>query len=163
MSPHGQEHPLGDSPPVPLASIAVRKGKIQSWTWKKTELKGCSWGETCVREDGPRGTCAHCKRFIWYLFPCVCCLQEAEQWRCWLRGTPIRVRGEPEFRAVQAELCRQGCAGRAGAPSPEAAAGFVCEGRQNFNELPFSFFRAGNAISVTGWLLRPSPHGQTEG
>ena len=35
------------------------------------------------------------------------------------------------------QLRGQGCAGRAGAPSPEAAAGFVCEGKQNFNELCF--------------------------
>lgn len=39
----------GDSPPVPLASIAARKGKIQSRVWKKTEFKGGSQGGTGLR------------------------------------------------------------------------------------------------------------------
>ena len=45
----------------------------------------------------------------------------------------------------------------------------LCLRRQaEFQRAAFSFFRAGNLISVTGWLLRPSPvdrrmDGRTDG
>lgn len=89
----GQEHPLGErsrgQPPVLLALIEARKGKICFQAWREMEFKGGSQGELAhIKDNGPCGIYVRCKRTLWCLFPFMCRSQEAEQWCCWVCGVP---------------------------------------------------------------------------
>lgn len=124
------EKAAGDSLPVLLALTAARKGKMRSRARKKTKFKGGSRGENqlVLKRTVPAAFACVARDLFSIYFSVFVGYRRAEQRPCWLRRVPNPGAGRAR---------NPGCAGRAGAPSPEAAAGFVCEGKQNFNELCF--------------------------